>query len=102
MHFKEELDISTIWWLFETKVWLQLLQAAELEHIVLDKLFSLFSSWILNYKWKLQLHITIFNAAAARKNIIVVVFLGVFSRPSSFSTRITFPALDWMGKCGCG
>lgn len=53
MHFKEELDISTIWWLFETKVWLQLLQVAELEHIVLDKLFSLFSSWILNYKWKL-------------------------------------------------
>lgn len=53
MHFKEELDISTIWWLFETKVWLQLLQAAEVEHIVLDKLFSLFSSWILNYKWKL-------------------------------------------------
>lgn len=44
MHFKEELDISTIWWLFETKVWLQFLQAAELEHIVLDKLFSLFSS----------------------------------------------------------
>lgn len=49
MHFKEELDISTIWWIFEPKVWLQLLQAAELEHIVLDKLFSLFSSWILNY-----------------------------------------------------